>query len=149
MDLWYIIKHNKNGSKRRVEKRDFADWIVAVGKHEGIIPSKKWIEVQKILDGNTDKRYRRPSESNALLSGILRCEHCGSFMRTKLRRHDVSSDGRRVFDYMCELKDKSRKQKCQCKNISGLEADDLVMEKIKELLEDKLEVEKYKRVRRY
>ena len=78
-------------------------------------------------------KYRKPSTSNALLSGILRCSHCGSFMRAKLKNKMVSADGRRVFDYMCELKDKSRKQKCQCKNINGLEADDLVLEEIKKL----------------
>ena len=35
---------------------------------------------------------------------------------------------------MCELKNKSEKQKCQCKNINGLEADDLIIEKIRELV---------------
>ena len=78
-------------------------------------------------------KYRKPSSSNALLSGILRCSHCGSFMRAKLKNKMVSPEGFRVFDYMCELKDKSRKQKCQCKNINGLEADRLVLEEIKKL----------------
>lgn len=94
---------------------------------------KEWVEVQKILDRNSDMKYRKPSTSNALLSGILRCSHCGSFMRAKLKNKTVDSEGRRVFDYMCELKDKSRKQKCQCKNINGLEADKLVLEEIKKL----------------
>lgn len=94
---------------------------------------KEWVEVQELLDRNSDMKYRKPSSSNALLSGILRCSHCGSFMRAKLKNKMVSADGRRVFDYMCELKDKSRKQKCQCKNINGLEADRLVLEEIKKL----------------
>ena len=94
---------------------------------------KEWVEVQELLDRNSDMKYRKPSSSNALLSGILRCSHCTSFMRAKLKNKMVSPDGRRVFDYMCELKDKSRKQKCQCKNINGLEADDLVLEEIKKL----------------
>ena len=82
-------------------------------------------------------RYRKPSASNSLLSGLIRCSHCGSFMRPKLKNKTITEDGRRRFDYMCELKDKSRKQKCTCKNINGLEADDLVMEKIKELANPK------------
>ena len=94
---------------------------------------KEWVDVQELLDRNSDMKYRKPSSSNALLSGILRCSHCGSFMRAKLKNKMVSPDGRRVFDYMCELKDKSRKQKCQCKNINGLEADRLVLEEIKKL----------------
>ena len=94
---------------------------------------KEWVKVQELLNGNSDMKYRKPSSSNALLSGILRCSHCGSFMRAKLKNKTVDSEGRRVFDYMCELKDKSRKQKCQCKNINGLEADRLVIEEIKKL----------------
>ena len=72
---------------------------------------KEWVEVQELLDRNSDMKYRKPSSSNALLSGILKCSHCGSFMRAKLKNKTVDSEGRRVFDYMCELKDKSRKQK--------------------------------------
>ena len=94
---------------------------------------KEWVEVQDLLDRNSDMKYRKPSSSNALLSGILICSHCGSFMRAKLKNKTVDNEGRRIFDYMCELKDKSRKQKCQCKNINGLEADDLVMQEIKKL----------------
>ncbi len=94
---------------------------------------KEWVEVQDLLDRNSDMKYRKPSSSNALLSGILICSHCGSFMRAKLKNKTVDNEGRRIFDYMCELKDKSRKQKCQCKNINGLEADRLVLEEIKKL----------------
>lgn len=129
-----LMVYNKTEKKKnQVVRKDVNDWIVAVGKHKGIIAGKEWVEVQELLDRNSDMKYRKPSTSNALLSGILRCSHCGSFMRAKLKNKMVAPDGRRVFDYMCELKDKSRKQKCQCKNINGLEADDLVMQKIKEL----------------
>lgn len=129
-----LMVYNKTEKKKNmVVKKDISEWIIAVGKHGGIISGKEWVEVQNILEQNADKRYRKPGVSNSLLSGILRCAHCGSFMRIKLRQKQVDSDGQRKFDYMCELKDKSRKQKCQCKNINGLEADRLVMEKIKEL----------------
>ena len=94
---------------------------------------KEWVEIQELLDRNSNMKYRKPSSSNALLSGILKCYHCTSFMKAKLKNKMVSPDGRRVFDYMCELKDKSRKQKCQCKNINGLEADKLILEEIKKL----------------
>lgn len=128
-----MVYNKTEKKKNQVVRKDVNDWIVAVGKHKGIIAGKEWAQVQELLDRNSDMKYRKPSTSNALLSGILRCSHCGSFMRAKLKNKMVAPDGRRVFDYMCELKDKSRKQKCQCKNINGLEADDLVMQKIKEL----------------
>lgn len=129
-----LMVYNKTEKKRnQVVRKDINDWIIAVGKHEGIISGKDWIEVQNILEQNSDMKYRKPTTSNALLSGILRCSHCGSFMRAKLHQKRLSSDGRRIFSYMCELKDKSKKQKCQCENLNGLEADDLVMEEIKKI----------------
>ncbi len=130
-----LMVYNKTEKKKKqVIKKDINDWIIAVGKHEGIISGKEWIEVQNILNQNNDMRYRKSGKTNALLSGILRCEHCGSLMRIKLRNKVVDSEGRKVFDYMCELKDKSKKQKCKCKNINGLETDRLVLKKIQELV---------------
>ena len=53
-------------------------------------------------------------------------------MRPRLR-NSIALNGERNFTYLCELKDKSRKQLCQCKNINGIETDKLVIQKIKEL----------------
>lgn len=131
--LMVYNKTEHKGKNKIVIKRDIEDWIISIGKHKGVITGKDWIEVQEILIKNSDMHYRKVSTSNALLSGILRCSHCGSFMRPKLKNKTISDDGRKRFDYMCELKEKSKKQKCECKNINGLEADDLVMEKIREL----------------
>lgn len=131
--LMVYNKTEKNEQTKTVEKRDIDEWIIAVGKHNGVIKGKEWIEVQNILEQNCQMRYRKPSASNALLSGLLKCSHCGSYMRAKLQGSDTDEQGRRKFSYMCELKDKSRKTKCQCKNINGLEADRLVLEEIKKL----------------
>lgn len=131
--LMVYNKTKQRGSKKIVERKDITDWIVSVGKHKGVISGKDWVEVQDILEKNIDMRYRKPTTSNALLSGIIRCSHCGSFMRAKMKNKTVDKLGRRRFDYMCELKEKSRMQKCQSNNIYGLEADDLVMAEIKKL----------------
>lgn len=131
-----LMVYNKTEHKGKgiaIKRRDVEDWIVSVGKHEGIISGKQWVEVQDILDKNASKRYRKPGKNASLLSGIIRCSHCGSFMRPKLRSQPLTDDGRKRFDYMCELKEKSRKQKCDCTNINGLEADELVMQEIKKL----------------
>ena len=129
-----LMVYNKTEKKKnQVVKRDYSDWIVSVGKHEGIISGKEWVEVQRIIAEKSDMKYRKPSATNCLLSGIIRCSHCGSFMRAKMRNKEVDKLGRRKFDYMCELKDKSKKQKCQCKNINGLEADELVLNEIKKI----------------
>lgn len=128
-----MVYRKTEKKKTRVFRRDIDEWIIAIGKHEGTITGKEWVKIQNLLERNSDMKYRKPNASNCILSGLLRCEHCGSFMRAKMKNKTVDELGRRRFDYMCELKDKSRKQKCQCKNISGLEADDLVLEEVKKL----------------
>lgn len=131
-----VTAYNKTEQKKgkSTQIRDITEWVISRGKHKGIINGKQWIEVQNLLTANEDKRYRKPLKNNALLSGLLRCSKCGSFMRPKLRKL-YTADGELRFDYMCELKEKSRKQKCDCENINGNEADKLVMAKVKELLE--------------
>lgn len=136
--LMVYNKTEKKGKTNQVVRKDISEWIVAIGKHKGVISGKDWVEVQQLLDKNADKRYRKPAQNNALLSGLLKCCHCGSFMRPKLKgKDDLDNQGNRRFDYMCSLKDKSRKTKCDCTNINGIEADNLVMQTIKDLINPK------------
>lgn len=129
-----LIAYNKRlevaGKTKTI--KDVSEWIISVGKHDGIVSSEKFIETWQLLDSNKNKRFRKPPENTSILSGIIRCKHCGSFMRPRLR-NSHASNGERNFTYLCELKDKSRKQLCTCKNINGIETDKLVIEKIKEL----------------
>lgn len=130
-----IMAYNKTEQKsnKTTKKRELSEWIVAIGKHKGIIDGKDWVEVQNILEGNKNKRYRMPGKNKALLSGIIRCSHCGSFMRPKLRTSFYKDDEVR-FVYMCELKEKSRKGKCQCKDAPGNENDEQVIKAIKDVV---------------
>ncbi len=112
--------------------KDISEWIIAIGKHQGIISSKQFIEVWNLIEINKDKRSRNPKQNTSILSGIIRCRNCGSYMRPRLRSK-ITPNGERTFTYLCELKDKSRKQLCKCKNIKGIETDKLVIQKIKEL----------------
>ncbi len=113
--------------------RDVKEWIIAVGKHNGIVSSDKFIEIWNILDNNKDKRFRKPPSNTSILSGIIRCKRCGSLMRPRLRE-SYDSSGERNFFYLCELKDKSRKKLCDCKNIRGIYLDRLVISEIKKLI---------------
>lgn len=129
-----LIAYNKRLEIRgkATKNRDIKDWIIAVGKHEGLISSDDFIKVWNLITNSKDKRLRYPQENTSVLSGIIRCKYCGSYMRPRVR-NSYTSTGERNFSYLCELKDKSRKQLCQCKNINGIEADKLVVEKLKEL----------------
>lgn len=129
-----LIAYNKREELTGKTKtyKDISQWIIAVGKHQGIISSEQFIQNWNLLTTNKDKRNRWPRQNTSILSGIIRCSYCGSYMRPRLR-NGVASNGERNFIYLCELKEKSRKQLCQCKNINGIETDMLVIQKIKEL----------------
>lgn len=112
--------------------KDISEWIISVGNHDGIVNSEMFINTWEILNNNGNKRFRMPPKNTSILSGIIHCKCCGSFMRPRLR-NSYTPIGERNFSYLCELKDKSRKNLCACKNISGIETDKIVMEKIREL----------------
>lgn len=119
-----VMAYNKTIQKTGKSKknRDIEDWIIAVGKHKGFISGSKWVSIQNLIYNNENKRYRKPAVNTSILSGVLFCGECGSFMRPKINSK-IYEDGTRSFSYMCELKEKSRCQKCNSKNLLGIELD--------------------------
>ncbi|MBR5827072.1 MAG: recombinase family protein, partial [Clostridia bacterium] len=115
------------------KKRDYSDWIIAIGKHKPIITSEDWLKAQKLIEyrGKTTKRY--PRTEIALLSGLLYCGNCGSHMRPKLG--SVRNDGSKQLAYRCVIKEDSRKQLCNIRNIDGYEVDNIVLQQIFDLSE--------------
>ena len=128
------MSYNKTGKTKmgRVILKDKEEWINAIGKHRGIIKGKDWVEVQMLLDSNQNKAYRLPIKNNSILSGILKCKYCGNLMRPKLRNVTLFN-GDRKFNYICDLKMRSKGKKCNCSNINGNEGDNLVFAGIKRL----------------
>lgn len=122
--------------------RDIKDWIIAVGKHRGLISGLDWISVQNQLIKNKSKAYRKTKSHEALLSGLLYCDNCGSYMRPKVR-NKTNSAGERIFSYLCEIKEKSHKQNCDTKNINGNLLDSKICEEIKKLTGNKNEFIKH------
>ena len=116
--------------------RPMEEWIMAVGKHPGIIAGSDWVRVQAMLDVNKSKSYRRPRSNVALLSGLLRCGECGDYMRPKLTNRK-NADGELIYTYMCSTKERSHGTVCGMKNCNGNMLDAKIIEEIRKQSADK------------
>jgi len=109
------------------------DWIITIGQHPGLVPSKQWIKVQESLDRNKSKAYRKPRNNEALLTGLLFCS-CGDRMYPKLSQRKTA-DGESVYTYICKMKEHSKRERCRQPNVNGNILDAAIIEQIKSLTE--------------
>ncbi|QEK11650.1 recombinase family protein [Crassaminicella thermophila] len=130
--LMVFNKHNQK-KKTKVVRKDESEWIIAVGKHEGIIASRDWIKVQNILNKNSSKAPRAGTGKYGLVTRLLRCNNCGSKMRVSYKT--VNGEVKNYY-YRCLLKERSRKSKCDIPNVNGKVVDDLIVNEIKKLAFD-------------
>ncbi len=129
-----VMAYNRTLQKpgKAHQERPMNEWIVSVGKHQGVIPGAQWVQTQKILERNKSKSYRKPRSNMALLSGLLYCGKCGDYMRPKLSNRQNAA-GEPVYTYLCTSKERSRSQICNMKNASGNILDAKVMDIVKDL----------------
>ena len=106
-----------------------SQWIIALGQHPGLVPSRQWIKVQESLDRNKSKAYRKPRSNEALLTGLLFCS-CGDRMYPKL-------SNRKDHSYVCKMKEKSKGTRCGNRNVNGVALDAAVLEQISRLDADR------------
>ncbi len=114
------------------------EWIVSVGKHPGVIAGSTWVKVQRILEQNKSKSYRKPRSNVALLSGLLICGNCRDFMRPKLSKR-MNAKGESIYTYLCSMKERSRCHICNMKNCNGNLMDADIVNQLKSLREDSSE----------
>lgn len=128
-----IMAYNRTNQKkgRTTQLLPVSQWIVAVGKHPGIVPSDQWIKVQESLERNKSKGYRKPRNNAALLTGLIYCA-CGERMYPKLSQRK-NANGDFVYSYVCKRKERSKGECCRCRNANGNILDTAIMEQIKTL----------------
>lgn len=133
-----IMAYNRTDQQagRKTRIKPMTEWVVSVGKHDGLVSGEDWIAVQELLEENRTKgrKWRAGRVNKALLSGLLYCK-CGDYMRPKLSERKTA-DGERHYTYRCALKEKSRSHKCTVKDINGNQLDSAVCYEIKKLAED-------------
>ena len=116
---------NPKFTKGRKDK-DISEWIIAVGKHEGIISSDEWIQAQKLLK-EIAQRYNRPHrKTNALLSGIIYCPNCGSRLNVTPESNRWTN-GKPRFKYTCPG---FRKKECDYIAVDGVLTDEFAVKQL-------------------
>ena len=128
-----IMAYNRTNQEkgRTTQLLPVSEWIVAIGKHAGVVPSKQWIKVQESLDRNKSKAYRKPRNNVALLTGLLYCS-CGERMYPKLSQRTTAS-GEVIYTYVCKMKERSKRERCNRRNANGNILDAAIIEQIKSL----------------
>lgn len=144
-----ILIYNKHNSKYK--EKDISEWIAAVAKHEGIIVSDIWLEVQKKLDKNSKKdNPRQGTSKKSLLSGVLKCAKCGAPMRVSYGKQK-KDESERAYYYTCTMKCNSGKSRCNNPNVRGDLLEKAVIDHISKLNKDVIinELESFKKESAY
>lgn len=118
-----------------IESKPVSEWIIAVGRHEGFIPSEQWIEVQELLDAIAEKYNRPHRKTNALLAGLTHCPHCGRRLSV-ISESDRWTNGKPRFKYVCPG---YRKKECNFKAVDGVLLDEFVVQQLSELSDENSE----------
>ncbi len=131
-----VITYNKQDKFKRdatttnsTTRRKKSDWIIAVGKHQGVILSSDWIRVQNLLEKNSIKAPRLNTGSIGLITPLLLCKECGSKMRVSVYRRKAGT----YYYYRCLMKENSKGSRCNVKNLLGSAADELVINEMKNI----------------
>ena len=118
-----------------IESKPVSEWIIAVGRHEGFIPSEQWIEVQELLDAIAEKYNRPHRKTNALLAGLVHCPHCGRRLSV-ISESDRWTNGKPRFKYVCPG---YRKKECNFKAVDGVLLDEFVVQQLSDLSDENSE----------
>lgn len=127
--------YSTDGSHCR-EFRNASDWIVAVSKHKGIIESNDWLKVQKLYAENSNKLIISARSHNALLTGIIRCEKCGSPMRI-IHGSAHKKTGTKLYYYACTLKKSSKGSRCDNPNVRVDQIDSIIIRTMKNIIKNR------------
>lgn len=138
-----LIAYAKTSSTQYKNKNNSPEkWIVAKGKHPGIIAGQDFSKIQNLLVKNSSRGegWHKSQNPVALLSGILYCS-CGHLMRPKYYSvRQVTEAGERKFSYRCPCKDMTHGEKCSVSNVQGNTLDELVCREVLSYTEENSDI---------
>lgn len=115
-----------------LSSKPVSEWIISVGRHEGFIPSRQWIDTQNMLDAIAEKHNRPHRKTNALLSGLVYCPFCGKRLRV-ISESNRWTNGKPRFKYVCPG---FREDNCQFKAVDGVLLDEFVVQQLSNLADE-------------
>lgn len=119
-ELGLMVYNKRKGGKK---ENPIDEWIIATGKHPGVIPAAEWVNCQNILEEIKSKASPRKATGNKfLLSGLLKCARCGSSMCSWSR----TSKGIYYRSYRCELKNRAA-NRCDSKMVNADELENFII----------------------
>ena len=118
-----------------LSKKPISEWIISVGRHEGFISSRCWVETQNLLNDIAEKYNRPHRKTNALLSGLMYCPICGKRLRV-ISESNRWTNGKPRFKYICPG---VRAKECVFRGVDGVSLDEFVISAMSDLHEEQNE----------
>lgn len=128
-------------SEYKGRKNPACQWIIAAGRHEGVIPGKTFVKIQRMLERNRRGGKRDARSTQSLLSGLFFCG-CGGRMRPKYYGvRQTEPDGTRRFSYRCAIRDDTKAAACQSGPVQGNSLDRTVCDFLLKLTDRQFSVD--------
>ena len=101
------------------------------GEHEAILDRRLWDQAQRIMAENYHARTMKTRQkAPAMLTGILRCGHCGKAMGSNhTKRH-----GKRYRYYVCNYAERNGYDACPVKSVAAGQIEGAVKDRIRVIL---------------
>jgi site-specific DNA recombinase len=93
----YNKRENKNG---KIVERDRSEWIIKENNHPAIIPIERFERVREIMQSRS-RAYKHADNETYLLTGLVKCKHCGRNMRGSTSRHKTKHGDYTYYRYVC------------------------------------------------
>ena len=121
---------SKHGNVRKSIKKAPKEWIIAIGRHTGIITGKQWRIVQTELEKRSKNKdgIKNNNKIKPLLTELLFCKECSTKMKAKIKKATSKKDTRE-FSYICPNK-KAHKMYVKFSNINGNILDQQILQAI-------------------